>query len=69
MYGKNNFDTIIWRITGLFIVILILGIILVVSDNLFHMSHLGFYTISFSILAIAIIAVGTTIGAIIQKRF
>ena len=69
MYGRNDFDTIICRITGFFTIILILGIILVVFDNLFHMSKLLFYTIIFSSLVIAIIVIGITIGVIIQKRF
>ena len=69
MYGRSNFDTLICRITGFFIIILIIGIILVVFDNLFHMSKLLFYTIIFSSLVIAIIVIGITIGVIIQKRF
>jgi len=69
MYGKNNIDTLIWRITILFIMALIFGIILVISDSLFHMGNLGYYTISFSILSIAIMFIRITIGVIIQKRF
>jgi hypothetical protein len=69
MYERNDFDTIICRITGFFTIILIFGIILVVFDNLFHMSKLLFYTIIFSNIAIAIIVIVITIGVIIQKRF
>ena len=69
MYGKRIIDTLIWRITILFIIVLIFGIILVFSDSLFHMGNLGYYTISFSILSVAIMFIGVTIGVIIQKRF
>jgi|TARA_B100001971_G_C18251254_1_gene578407 hypothetical protein len=69
LQGRSKVDTAIWSITGLFIAILILGIVFVVSENLFHISNLGFYAISFSMFIISIVVIGVTIGTIIQKRF